>query len=514
MTTHMRFPPVTEYGPGERPHAVVIGAGFGGLAAAIRLGAKGYQVTVVERLEQAGGRGSVFRQDGFAFDAGPTIITAPFCFEELWSLCGRSLADDVKLIPMEPFYRIRFDNGDVFSCSSDHDAMKAEIGRFSPSDVKGYDALLEDCKKLYEYGFCELADIPFHNLFTMLRTLPKMALYRADRSVYSHVARHIKDERLRMALSFYSLFIGGNPFSVTCMYNLILHLERTFGVHYVKGGIGALVQAMVNLIESQGGMIRLNADVEQLLVEDDKAVGVQLAGGEEIRSNIVVSNADALWAYDTLLPGRKPRRWTKRKLSNVKHSMSLVVWYFGTNKRYEDVDHHSILFGPRYKTHLEDIFKHKRLADDMSLYLHRPTATDPSLAPDGCDAFYVLSPVPQLTGDIDWETEADPYRQKIQQRLEDTVLPGLSESIVTSKIMTPLDFKSRLNAPFGAAFGPEPRMLQSAWFRPHNLSEELENFYLVGASTHPGAGVPSVVTSAKVLDHVIPHADSWAAQNV
>ncbi|MEM6681032.1 MAG: phytoene desaturase [Pseudomonadota bacterium] len=513
MTTHATFPDLEKTVNGPRPHAVVIGAGFGGLAAAIRLGARGYQVTLVEKLEQVGGRASVFRQDGFSFDAGPTIITAPFVFDELWSLCGRTFSHDVNLVPMEPFYRLRFDDGSTFACSSDEADMKAQIAAFNPADVKGYEALLKDCEKLYNYGFRQLADQPFHSLGYMLSTLPKMALHRADRTVFGHVAKRIKDPRLRIALSFYPLFIGGNPFSVTSMYNLILHLERTYGVHFVMGGTGALVEAMADLVKSQGGEIRLNAPVGQILVDGNRAVGVTLEDGEEIRSDIVVSNADALWAYDTLLAGRKAKRWTKQKLGRVKHSMSLVVWYFGTKTRYEDVDHHTILLGPRYKGLLDDIFKRKHLAEDFSLYLYRPTATDRSLAPEGCDTFYVLSPVPQLTGEVDWTERAEPYRQAIQERLESTILPGLSENIATSKLFTPLDFESRLNAPFGAAFGPEPRMLQSAWFRPHNLSEEIENLYLVGASTHPGAGVPSVVTSAKVLDHIVPDAQALNAQH-
>jgi len=513
MTTHVTFPDLDKTVNGQRPHAVVIGAGFGGLAAGIRLTARGYRVTLVEKLEQCGGRASVFRQDGFVFDAGPTIITAPFVFEELWSLCGREFSHDVTLKPMDPFYELRFDDGRTFACRSDHERMKAEIAKFNPDDVAGYERLIEDCQKLYEYGFEQLSDQPFHSLKVMLSTLPKMAQLRADRSVYGHVAKRIKDPSLRIALSFYPLFIGGNPLNVTSMYNLILHLERTFGVHFAMGGTGALVQAMVNLFEQQGGTIRLNAPVSRILVEDDAAVGVEIASGEEIRSDIVVSNADALWAYDHLLPGRKLKRWSKKKLSKMKHSMSLVVWYFGTHKRYEGVEPHTILLGPRYKGLLKDIFEKKHLADDFSLYLYRPTANDTSLAPPGCDTFYVLSPVPQLTGKVDWTQQAEPYRKLIEQRLEETVLPGLSETIATSKLFTPLDFQDRLNAPFGAAFGPEPRMLQSAWFRPHNVSEEIQNLYLVGASTHPGAGVPSVVTSAKVLDDIVPHGSAFKGAN-
>lgn len=513
MTTHATFPTLDAARTGQRPHAVVIGAGFGGLAAAIRLGARGYQVTLLEKLEQVGGRASVFRQDGYTFDAGPTIITAPFCFEDLWALCGRKLSDDVELTPLEPFYSMRFDDGDVFYRCSDPEKMRAEVARFSPGDVTGYEALMERCKDLYAYGFEELGDLSFHSFKTMLRTLPYMIRQRADRSVYGLVSKYIKDERLRMAMSFYPLFVGGNPLRVTSIYCLILHLERQFGVHFAKGGTGALVQAMRKLFESQGGVLRLNAPVAEVLAQDGKAVGVTLESGETIASDIVVSNADAIWGYKSLLPKHTPRRWTKRKIKGVQHSMSLFVWYFGTDKKYDDVDHHSIILGPRYNELLKDIFDRKILAEDFSMYLYRPTASDPSLAPEGCDAFYVLSPVPHLAADVDWESESERYRKKIEARLEETVLPELSKHVATSKVMTPVDFKERLNAPFGAAFGPEPRMFQSAWFRPHNRSEELENLFLVGAGTHPGAGVPSVVISAKVLDQIVPHADEWMSQN-
>ncbi|MFD0917796.1 phytoene desaturase [Pseudahrensia aquimaris] len=513
MTTH---PPHKQFHRAEplsggKPHAIVIGAGFGGLAAAVRLGVRGYRVTVLEKLEQAGGRASVFRQDGFTFDAGPTIITAPFILEELWTICGKRMEDHVKLAPMDPFYRIRFDDGTWFTCNGDADFMRSEIARFNPDDVKGYEMFFEESKNNYSLGF-GLMDRPFHKLIEMLKFVPELVTKRADRTVYGHVAKHIKNEKLRQALSFHPLFVGGNPMNVTSVYSLIAYLEREYGVHFAWGGTGALVQGMVDLIEDQGSKVRTNAPVAELMLEGDKAVGVKLNDGEEVRADVIVSNADSNWVYRNLLPKRKKRRWTERKLDRTNFSMSLFVWYLGTDKRFEDVDHHTILMGPRYGGLLKDIFKRKVLADDFSLYLHRPTATDPSLAPEGCDTFYVLSPVPHLDADVDWETQAEPYRRKIEAHLEKTIMPGLADSVVTSKIFTPLDFRDRLNAPNGAAFGPEPLFTQSGWFRPHNVSEEVENFYLVGATTHPGAGVPGVVTSAKVLDSVIPHADEIEAR--
>ena len=495
-----------------RPHAVVIGAGFGGLAAAVRLGARGYRVTVLERLEQPGGRASVFRQDGFTFDAGPTIITAPFVYEELWALCGRRMSDDVPMKAMEPFYRIRFDDGTYFTCSSDHDAMREEVRRLSPGDVEGYERFMEESRVNYAVGFEKLGDLPFTSVGTMARWLPWMLKRRAHESVWRMVCRHVRHPQVRIALSFHPLFVGGNPTRVTSIYSLINHMEREYGVHYCWGGTGALVRGLVGLIEGQGGSVRCNAPVAQVTTHGRRVTGVRLEDGSVLPASVVVSNADAAWTYGTLLPQVRRRRWTDLRLRWLTQSMSVFVWYFGTRGTFDDVDHHTILMGPRYRGLLRDIFRRRVLADDMSLYLYRPTASDPSLAPEGCDAFYALSPVPNLNGSTDWHTMAEPYRQRIQQRLEDTVMPGLGARVVTSRVFTPLDFRDRLNAPDGAAFGPEPLLWQSAWFRPHNVSEEVEGLYLVGAGTHPGAGVPSVVTSAKVLDRVVPHASEVLAQ--
>lgn len=514
MNTHFKHHDLNQTTSSEKPHAVVIGAGFGGLAAAIRLGARGYRVTIVDKLEQAGGRASVFCQDGFTFDAGPTIITAPFCFEELWSLCGKQMKDDVTLHRMEPFYRIRFDDGEYFTCCSDPETMRNEVARFNKNDVAGYEAFLRESEALYQFGFEQMGDQPFDSVATLLQYLPKLIGHRADRSVFDQISKYVKDPRLRIALSFYPLFVGGNPLRVTSIYNLIQYLERKWGVHFAQGGTGALVAGLVGLIEGQGGTVRLSAPVEEIIVENDEASGVILEGGERINAEVVVSNADAVWVYQNLLPHHAPKRWSSKKLSKVKHSMSLFVWYFGTNRRYEDIDHHTILMSPRYEELLRDIFDRKILAEDFSLYLHRPTATDTTLAPEGCDAFYVLSPVPHLEADVDWISESEIYREKIQERLEETIMPDLRNSIVTSKIMNPLDFRDRLNAPLGAAFGPEPIFTQSAWFRPHNVSEEVKNLFLVGAGTHPGAGVPGVITSAKILDRVVPHGDQMVREYV
>lgn len=511
MLTEMLPPPSTakphqgEAGP-PRPHAIVIGSGFGGLAAAIRLGARGYKVSVLERLDQPGGRANVFRQDGFTFDAGPTIITAPYLFEELWALCGKRMADDVTLKAMNPFYRLIFHDGSTMNCSGDPQAMRAEVMRLSPQDLAGYEKFAAASEPMFRVGFETYAHTPFCTLKDMVLAIPSLAGLRADRTLHTMVAKYVKDERLRIALSFHPLFIGGNPFSVTCVYALVIYLERRYGVHYAMGGTGELIKGMVSLVKGQGGRVKLKSDVTSILIEGGRAAGVRLANGETLRSDIVVSNACASFTYEHLVPSGTKKRWTSRKLASAHHSMGVFVWYFGTNRRYEDVQHHTILLSPRYRGLLDDIFKHKVLADDFSLYIHRPSASDPSVAPPGCDAFYVLSPVPNLLSGTDWTEEAEPYRQRIAAHIERKLLPGLSKAIVTSKLLTPLDFKERLLSFHGAAFGMEPILTQSAWFRPHNQSEGIKDLYLVGAGTHPGAGIPGVLSSARALDSLVPHA--------
>lgn len=488
----------------QRPLAVVIGSGFGGLSAAIRLTVRGYRVSVLERLDRPGGRGRVFRQDGFTFDAGPTIITAPFLLQELWDICGQRLEDDVTLAAMNPFYKIRFADGDEMSFSDDPEAMRAEIERIAPDDVDGYERFLKSSEEIFRYGFLKLGFQDFSTIGSMAKAAPKLFGLGAARSVHSHVSTFVKNEKLRIALSFHPLFIGGNPFAVTAMYCLINYMEREWGVHFVMGGTGALVDAMVKLLERQGGEISYESEVSQILMDGNRACGVKLADGSRIKADIVVSNADMAWTYEHLLPKSAQGRWTGGKASKAAYSMGLFIWYFGTKVKYDHVAHHSILLGPRYKGLLHDIFKKKKLATDFSLYLYRPTATDPSLAPDGCDTFYALSPVPNLQGETDWQTHAETYRQGIADYLEETLMPGLQDNVVTELVQTPLDFRESLLSVHGAAFGLEPLITQSAWFRPHNKSENFENLFLVGAGTHPGAGVPGVICSARILDDVVP----------
>jgi phytoene desaturase len=483
--------------------AIVIGSGFGGLAAAIRLSCKGYKVIVLEKLDAPGGRAYVHHRDGFVFDAGPTIITAPFLLSELWELCGKTMSDDVDLRLMDPFYRIRFDDGTHFDYTGDPIRMQAEVARFAPADLPGYKRFLVETEKCYQLGFKELSTKPFDSIGDLLRAIPSMLKMRAWESLYTLVARHLKNDKLRQVMSFHPLLIGGNPFAVTAVYALINSLERRHGVHSAMGGTGALIKGLTGLLADRDVPIRLNSEVKEIVIKDGKTQGVTLANGEFIASDIVVSNADAAWTYKKLIAPQHRKVWTDAKVNKSKYSMSLFVWYFGIDKQYTDVPHHMILLGKRYKELLTDIFKRQVLADDFSLYLHRPTATDPALAPEGCDTYYVLAPVPNLDSGTDWPAITETYRQAIATYLDESVMPGFEKHIKTSFCTTPQDFQDRLLSVKGAAFGFEPILLQSAWFRPHNRSEDIEGLYMVGAGTHPGAGIPGVLSSAKALLSVV-----------
>lgn len=489
-----------------RSSAVVIGAGLGGLSAAMRLGSKGYSVTVIDRLDRVGGRGSSVTKNGFRFDLGPTILTVPQVFERLWKDCGKDFAGDVELVPLDPFYEIRWQDGSRFQVRSSEEEMLAEVKRNFPKDLKGYCKFLEDCEKRYVFGFEGLGRRPMNKIWDLLKEIPGFIRLRADRSVYAHVSTRVKDPKLRMALSFHPLFIGGDPRNVTSMYILVSHLEKAFGVHYVKGGVQALADAMANVVKEQGGQVLLNSNVENITLSKQKADGVMLENGLKLNADIVVSNADPGWTYNKLLPNQK-KRWTEKKLKKSRWSMGLFVWYFGTKntkKKWQDVGHHTIMNGPRYRGLLADIFDRQFLADDMSIYLHRPSVTDPSVAPKGDDCFYALSPVPNLktSNPIDWSKELEGYKNKMRMVLEETI-PGFSDAIIEEHILTPKDFEERYLSPYGSGFSLEPRIFQSAWFRPHNVSEDIENLYLVGAGTHPGAGIPSVVTSSEVLSQLV-----------
>lgn len=488
----------------QRPRVVVVGAGFGGLAAAIRLQARGFQVSLLDKRDQAGGRAYVYRDQGFTFDGGPTVVTAPFLFDELFELAGKRREDYVTFVRVDPFYRVRFDDGSFFDYNGDVAHMAREIARFSPEDVAGYHRFLEDAKAIYEVGFEQLGDLPFSKATDMLRIAPKMVKLKSYQTVYQYISSYVKHPKIRTVLSFHPLLVGGNPFATTSIYALIAHLERNFGVWYAMGGTGAIVEALLKLFGELGGELVLSAEADEILVEGGRASGVRTKDGRTFPADYVVSNADAPYTYKKLLPAKHRRKHTDAKVDKMAYSMSLVVIYFGTRRQYPELKHHSILLGPRYRELLEDIFNKKVLADDFSLYLHAPTRTDPAMAPEGGECFYVLAPVPHLDAKVNWEELRERYADKVMAHLEATVLPGLSEALVTRRVIDPIHFKEVLNSERGAAFSIEPRLTQSAYFRFHNQSEELPNLFLVGAGTHPGAGMPGVLCTAKVVDRLVP----------
>ncbi|MHA1179436.1 MAG: phytoene desaturase [Alphaproteobacteria bacterium] len=476
--------------------AVVIGAGFGGLSLAIRLQSAGIQCTLLEKRDKPGGRAYVYEEDGFVFDAGPTVITDPASLRELWALSDRNMDDYVALLPITPFYQLCWEDGYRFNYVNDQDALDRQIREKSPEDVEGYRRFLEYSKDLYREGYEKLGAVPFQTVWSMLKAAPQLARLQSQRSVYSKVASYIRDEQLRQAFSFHSLLVGGNPFQTSCIYALIHALERKDGVWFAQGGTGALVRGMAKLFEDLGGTLRTDAPVDQIVIETGRVTGVA-SRGEYIRADMVASNADVMHTYGDLLRD-DPRGKHAEALRKKRFSMSLFVIYFGLRGLRPDLQHHMVLFGPRYRELINEIFSANALAEDFSLYLHCPSVTDDTLAPPGHSAYYVLSPVPHLgTADIDWAEEGPRYRDRILDYLDARYIPGLKKDLVCSRIFTPLDFRDELNAHLGSAFSVEPILTQSAWFRPHNRDDKIPNLYIVGAGTHPGAGVPGVVSSAK-----------------
>lgn len=484
---------------------IVIGSGFGGLGAASRLLSQGHNVEVFEKRDKPGGRAYVYEMDGFRFDGGPTVITAPFLFDEIFEAAGKNRKDYFELVPCNPFYRIFNSEGGKFDYNGDHDFVLSEIEKWNPGDKEGYTRFLKSTKAIFDKGFVELADQPFLSFWDMVKVIPDLIKLQSHKTVYQYVSKFIEDEFLRRVFSFHPLLVGGNPFDTTSIYTMIHYLEREWGVHYAMGGTGTIVNALAKLIKEQGGKIHLNAEVDEITIQNGKATGVRLKNGTVHEADQIVSNADVAFTYRYLIPESERSTYTNRKIERTKYSMSLFVIYFGTKKRYLDseLEHHNIILGDRYEELLEDIFRDKKLADDFSLYLHMPTKTDPSLAPDGCEAFYVLSPVPHLDSGTDWTTKAKPYRDAIMNFLEKNYLPDLQENIVVEHHIDPLHFQQTLNSYKGSAFSVEPILTQSAWFRPHNKSEDVDDLFFVGAGTHPGAGLPGVLSSAKIAENLI-----------
>lgn len=489
----------------KKKKIIIIGSGFGGLATASRLLSEGYNVEVFEKRDKAGGRAYVYEQDGFTFDGGPTVITAPFLFDEIFAKAGKERKDYINFVPCDPFYRIFNSDGKKFDYNGDHEFVLSEIERWNSRDKQGYTHFLNTTKAIFDKGFVELADQPFHNLWDMVKVVPDLMRLQSHKTVYQYVSKYIENDFLRRVFSFHPLLIGGNPFDTTSIYAMIHYLEREWGVHYAMGGTGTIVRAMVRLIDEQGGTFHFNAEVDEITIRNGKATGVRLKDGTVHNADRIVSNADVAFTYRYLIDGSERTTYTNRKIEHTRYSMSLFVIYFGTKKRYPDsgLAHHNIILGDRYEELLSDIFHDKKLADDFSLYLHMPTRTDPSLAPDGCEAFYVLSPVPHLDSGTDWTRQAKPYRDAIMDFLEKNYLPELQKNIVTEHYIDPLHFQQTLNSYKGSAFSAEPTLTQSAWFRPHNKSEDVVDLFFVGAGTHPGAGLPGVLSSAKIAEKLI-----------
>ena len=524
------------------PHAAVIGAGFGGMAAALRLRARGYRVTLIDKLDQLGGRAAVYRRNGFIFDAGPTVITAPFLFDELFALFGKRREDYVTFVPVYPWYRIRFADGSHFDYGGTLEQTLEQIRKFHPPDADGYLKFLAHSKRIFNVGFEQLGDKPFSTVGSMVKVAPQLLTLGTWRTVWRMTCKYIKNENLRRVFSFQPLLVGGNPFTTTSIYSLIHYLEREYGVHFAMGGTGAIVEALRKLMEEEGVGIRLGQEVWPILTRDwvprpgvqvnaadylgrppahlvsrckPYAWGVQVTIPDAknwrrdkrdfLDADLIICNADAPTACKNLVWHEHRRRWTDRRIDRLKYSMGLFVLYFGTTKQYPDIPHHTILLGQSYEGLLRDMFdRHKLEMSDFSIYLHRPTATDASMAPAGCDTFYALVPVPNLQGGQDWKALGQKYRDLVIDCLERRVLPGLGQHITEDFFVTPEHFRDNLNTLHGTGFSIQPTFRQSAYFRFHNKSEDIANLYFVGAGTHPGAGLPGVLCSAKVLEHLLP----------
>ena len=483
-------------------HVVVVGSGFGGIASALRARKLGFEVTLIERLDQLGGRARTFERDGHKFDAGPTVITAPFLFEELFELFDRQLPEYAEMLPVSPWYRYEFNDGSRLDYGGSVEDTLKEIERLSPDDVDGYRKLLSHSKKIFDVGFSELAHVPFNRLWFMIKQVPALIRLGCYRTVWQFTKRYLKDDRLRRAFSIQPLLVGGNPFNTTSIYSLIHYLERRWGVHFPRGGTGALVAAMGRLMDEVGIKVMLNQDVRRICTEHGRVTGVELASGDKMAAELVICNGDPAQMYRSLVPQAERKRWTDRRIDALKYSMGLYVMYFGTRCKYDDVEHHTIVFGEQYQELLQRIFAGEPAGDDLSLYLHRPTATDPTLAPSGKDTFYVLAPVPNLQRH-DWSAVRDQVRERIIDILEQRVLPNLRQHMDVCFDLDPTQFDADYASRWGAGFSIAPIFTQSAYFRFHNRSEDVKNLYLVGAGTHPGAGVPGVLSSAKVVEQLL-----------
>ena len=484
-------------------NSVVVGSGFGGIAAALRLKAKNHNVTLVEKHHDLGGRARIFKKNGFTFDAGPTVITAPYLIEELFHLFKKRSEDYINIVPLSIWYRFVFEDGIKFDYSGNEDSMEKQIKKICKEDVAGYRNLLRFAKKIFDKGFTELSDVPFNNPFFMIKQLPALVSLKSYKSVYSLVASYIKNEKLRKILSMHPLLVGGNPFTTTSIYTLILYLEKKWGIHYSMGGTGRIIKGLEKLMIEENIKIIKGCEVNNIIVKKNKILGIKLENQKNIIADNVVFNADPPAIYEKLQNKIKINSLFNWKKKRMEYSMGLFVYYFGTKKTYDDIQHHTIKFGDKYEQHLDDIFKNKKLNNDLSYYLHRSTATDKSMAPEGHDCFYVLVPVPNNQSKIDWTVEGNKLKNLIISKMENSLLPQLKDNIVEDFYLTPDYFEKELNTKHGSGFSIQPKFSQSAYFRFHNKSEIINGLYFVGAGTHPGAGVPGVLSSAKVLDKIL-----------
>ena len=482
-------------------NSIVIGSGFGGIASALRLRAKNHNVTLIEKHNDLGGRARVFKKNGFTFDAGPTVITAPYLIHELFQLFNKNSENYIKLKPLDVWYRFVFEDGSQFDYSGDESKMKDQIEKINKEDYIGYERLVSFTKKIFEKGFTELSDVPFDKPIFMLKQIPALLKLKSYKSVYNLVSSYIKNDKLRRMLSMHPLLVGGNPFTTTSIYGLILYLEKKWGIHYSMGGTGQIVNGLEKLMLEEKINIIKGKEVKELITKNKKITSVKLNDGSEIKADNVICNADPPAVYSNLI-SEKLSTFFKWKMKRMEYSMGLFVYYFGTKIKYENVEHHTIKFGEKYEEHLNDIFNNKKLNNDISYYLHRPTASDQSMAPMGNDCFYVLVPVPNNQSGINWGEKGEVLKNLVIEKMED-LMPNLRENIMEDFYLTPDYFENELNTKFGSGFSIQPKFTQSAYFRFHNKSEIYDGLYFVGAGTHPGAGVPGVLSSAKVLDKII-----------
>ena len=485
-------------------NSIVIGSGFGGIAAALRLKAKGHKVTLVEKHSDLGGRARVFKRNGFIYDGGPTVITAPHLINELFELFEKDPKDYIKLSPLKIWYQFIFEDNFKFNYSGNETEMEIQIDKLNKEDVVGYKKLVKFTKKIFDKGFTELADVSFDKPFVMMQQLPALLKLKSYKSVYSLVSSYVKNEKLRRMLSMHPLLVGGNPFTTTSIYGLILYLEKKWGIHYSMGGTGNIINGFEKLMKEVGIEIIKGREVTRLISSGNKVTGIQLDNQISINATNIICNADPPAVYEKLLnENSNTSLLFKWKKNRMEYSMGLFVYYFGTKKNYKEVEHHTIKFGNKYKEHLDDIFENKKLNKDISYYLHRPSATDKSMAPEGHDCFYVLVPVPNNQSKIDWSIEGEKMKNLVIDKMDKDLMPNLRDNIVDDFYLTPDYFEKDLNTKYGSGFSIQPKFSQSAYFRFHNKSEIYDGLYFVGAGTHPGAGVPGVLSSARVLDKIL-----------